>query len=50
MLVGDAIERQMQSAYNYNLGASMSFVLMLLIIISMTVLNKYADEDGGVII
>ena len=48
-LIGDTIERQFQTAYNYNLGASMSFVLMLLIIISMTVLNRYAD-DGGVII
>ena len=48
--IGDTIERQFQTAYNYNLGASMSFVLMLLIIISMTVLNKYADDDGGVII
>ena len=49
-LIGDTIERQFQTAYNYNLGASMSFVLMLLIIASMTVLNKYADDDGGVII
>jgi len=49
-LIGDTIERQFQTAYNYNLGASMSFVLMLIIIISMTVMNKYADDDGGVII
>ena len=49
-LIGDTIERQFQTAYNYNLGASMSFVLMLLIIISMTIMNKYADDDGGVII
>ena len=49
-LIGDTIERQFQTAYNYNLGASMSLVLMLLIIISMTILNKYADDDGGVII
>ena len=49
-LIGDTIERQFQTAYNYNLGASMSFVLMLIIIVSMTVMNKYADDDGGVII
>ena len=49
-LIGDTIERQFQTAYNYNLGAAMSFVLMLIIIISMTVMNKYADDDGGVII
>ncbi len=49
-LIGDTIERQFQTAYNYNLGASMSFVLMLIIIVSMTIMNKYADDDGGVII
>ena len=32
MLIGDVIERQFQSAYNYNLGAAMSLVLMVLIL------------------
>ena len=50
MLVGDAIERQMQAAYNYNLGASISLVLMIMIIISMAVMNKFSDEDGGLVI
>ena len=50
-LIGDTIERQFQTAYNYNLGAAMSFVLMLIIIISMAVMNKYSGEDdGGVIV
>lgn len=50
-LIGDTIERQFQSAYNYNLGASMSFVLMILIIVSMAIMNKYSGEDdGGVLI
>lgn len=48
-LIGDTIERQFQSAYNYNLGAAMSFVLMLIIIVSMAIMNKYSgeDDDGG---
>ncbi len=50
MLVGDAIERQMQSAYNYNLGASLSLVLMVMIIISMAIMNKFSDEEGGMVI
>ncbi len=50
MLVGDAIERQMQSAYNYNLGAALSLVLMILIIISMAVMNKFSDDEGGMVI
>jgi spermidine/putrescine transport system permease protein len=49
-LIGDTIERQFQTAYNYNLGAAMSFVLMILIIISMAIMNKYSDEDGGVVV
>ncbi len=48
-LIGDTIERQFQSAYNYNLGAAISFVLMILIIVSMSVMNKFGDEDGGII-
>ena len=50
MLVGDAIERQMQAAYNYNLGASISLVLMIMIIISMAIMNKFSDGEGGMVI
>lgn len=46
-LIGDTIERQFQTAYNYNLGAAISFVLMLMILLSMVVMNKYTDEDSG---
>lgn len=46
-LIGDTIERQFQTAYNYNLGAAISFVLMILIIISMGIMNKYSDDDTG---
>ena len=50
-LIGDTIERQFQTAYNYNLGAAMSFVLMLIIIVSMAIMNKYSGEDdGGVVV
>ena len=50
-LIGDTIERQFQTAYNYNLGAAMSFVLMLIILVSMAIMNKYSGEDdGGVIV
>ncbi len=49
-LIGDSIERQFQTQYDYNMGAAMSFVLMLLIIVSMAVMNKYSDDEGGVIV
>ncbi|MFR5876172.1 MAG: ABC transporter permease [Eubacterium sp.] len=52
VLIGDVIETQFQSANNYNLGASLSFVLMILIFICLGVMNYFDDgtEDGGVII
>ena len=48
-LIGDVIERQFQSAYNYNLGAAMSLVLMVLILLSLAVMNRYSDEEGGMV-
>lgn len=52
VLIGDVIETQFQSANNYNLGAALSFVLMILILICLGIMNYFgADEnDGGVII
>ncbi len=48
-LIGDTIERQFQTAYNYNLGAAMSLVLMIVILISMAIMNRYSDEEGSVV-
>ena len=51
-LIGDIIEMQFKSANNYNLGAALSMVLMVLIIICMMVMNQFTgdDDDGGVLI
>ena len=49
-LIGDVIETQFQTANNFNLGASLSFVLMILIFICLAVMNKFSDDDGGVVI
>lgn len=53
VLIGDIIETQFQTANNYHLGASLSLVLMVLIILCLGIMNFIgADEDseGGVII
>lgn len=52
VLIGDIIESQFQSANNYNLGASLSFVLMILIFICLGVMNHFdtGEDDGGVLI
>lgn len=50
ILIGDIIETQFQTANNFNLGASLSFILMILIFICLAVMNRFSDDDGGVII
>lgn len=48
VLIGDVIETQFQSANNYNLGAALSFVLMILILICLGIMNYFgADEKNG---
>ena len=49
-LIGDTIERQFQTSYNYNLGAAISLILMVIIIVCMAVMNHFSDEDGGVVV
>lgn len=50
ILIGDIIETQFQTANNFHLGASLSFILMILIFICLAVMNRFSDDDGGVII
>lgn len=46
MLIGDLIDLQfLGNAYNPNLGAAMSLVLMVFILLCMTITNSLDDED-----
>ena len=48
-LIGDTIERQFVTGA-LNVGAAISLVMMLLILLSLAVMNKFTDsEDGGII-
>ena len=49
-LIGDTIERLFQNTSTYNVGAVISLVMMILILISVWVMNKFSDDEGGVII
>ena len=49
-LVGDTIERLFQNTSTYNVGAALSLVMMILIIISSLIMNRFSDDDGGIII
>ena len=50
-LIGDVIESQFKGAYNPNLGAAMSLVLMALIFLCVGIMNRFSgsdDEEGMV--
>lgn len=49
-LIGDVIERQFQQSYNYNLGAAISLVLMVLILICMAIMNRFTEDEEGMVI
>ena len=53
VLIGDIIETQFQTSNNYHLGASLSLVLMVLIIVCLGIMNFLGadqESEGGVII
>lgn len=51
-LIGDIIESQiaMHNVAAYNVGSALSFVLMMMILVSLFIANKFGDEDGGVMV
>jgi len=49
-LIGDTIERQFVTGA-LNVGAAISLVMMILILISLSIMNKFSDaDDGGIIV
>jgi len=46
-LLGDTIERQFQNVNTYNTGAAISLVMMVLVLISLWVMNRFTDNEGG---
>lgn len=49
LLIGNVIEQEFKQANNWHAGSGLSFVLMIFIIISIFVTNKY-DKEGGSIL
>ena len=52
-LIGDTIERQLQRPDTYNVGAAISLVMMVLILISIAIMNRFAGDDdstGGIMV
>ena len=50
LLIGDLIEMQfLGNLYNPNLGAAISLVLMVIILLIMTILNQFDDDEDKVL-
>ena len=49
-LIGDTIERLFKNPSTYNVGAAISLVMMILILISVGIMNRFSDDEGGIII
>jgi len=49
-LIGDTIERQFKNAVTYHTGAAISLVMMILILISMAIMNKFSDSGEDIIV
>ena len=49
-LLGDTIERQFQNAVTYHTGAAISLVMMVLILLSLAVMNKFSDSGEDIIV
>lgn len=49
-LIGDAIERQFQRPSTYDVGAAISLVMMILIIISIAIMNRFSGEEDEIIV
>ncbi|MBQ8828095.1 MAG: ABC transporter permease [Clostridia bacterium] len=50
VLIGDLIEARIKNNYadgGVNIGAAMSLVLMVVILICTVIMNKFSDDDGG---
>ncbi|MCF0142909.1 MAG: ABC transporter permease subunit, partial [Parasporobacterium sp.] len=52
VLVGDIIESQFKGAYNPNLGAAMSLILMILIFVCIGITNHFTkfEDEGGMLL
>ena len=51
MMIGDIIESLVNKVATRNVGAMLSLALMIVILISLMIMNRFTDDDdGGIII
>ena len=49
-LIGDVIESQFKAAYNPNLGAALSLILMVMVFICVAIMNRFSHDGGEEVI
>ena len=47
VLIGDVIESQFKTAYNPNLGAALSLILLVMVLICVGIMNHFSSDDIG---
>jgi spermidine/putrescine transport system permease protein len=47
VLIGDVIESQFKTAYNPNLGAALSLILMVMVLLCVGIMNHFSSDDTG---
>ena len=47
LLIGDLIESQFLQASNYQRGAALSLILMVIVVLSMMVMRRFSDGEDG---
>lgn len=47
VLIGDVVESQFKTAYNPNLGAALSLVLMVMVFVCVAIMNRFGGDDSG---
>ena len=47
LLYGDVIEQQFLKVGDWNMGSALSLVVLLLLLISMTILNRFGGKEEG---
>ena len=52
VLIGDVIEKQFKTSNNPNMGAALSLLLMLMVLVCTGIMNRFGgeDEEGGVVV
>ena len=46
MLIGNLIEQQFMSVGDWHFGSAISIFMMIVILISMALMNKFSDDSG----